>query len=103
MYVRGNTIKYIRVPDEVIDMVKEETFRKDGAFLQGTAQQGRVHAHPAQHPETWLAKYVTIKSTEKRPVMQGGRGGRGRGPGRGGRGEGACSIVMRRRGVCHHG
>lgn len=33
VYVRGNTIKYIRVPDEVIDMVKEDTFRKEGAVL----------------------------------------------------------------------
>ncbi|KAI8596245.1 hypothetical protein EDD21DRAFT_289515, partial [Dissophora ornata] len=23
-YIRGNTIKYLRVPDEIIDMVKEE-------------------------------------------------------------------------------
>lgn len=37
VYVRGNTIKYIRVPDEVIDMVKEETFRKDGAYRGGAS------------------------------------------------------------------
>lgn len=24
-YIRGSTIKYLRIPDEVIDMVKEET------------------------------------------------------------------------------
>lgn len=35
VYVRGNTIKYIRVPDEVIDMVKEETFRRDGVWHSG--------------------------------------------------------------------
>ena len=29
-YIRGNTIKYLRVPDEVIDKVKEEDFRRDG-------------------------------------------------------------------------
>lgn len=28
-YIRGNTIKYLRVPDEVIDKVKEENFRRD--------------------------------------------------------------------------
>ncbi|XP_064385980.1 U6 snRNA-associated Sm-like protein LSm4 [Halichondria panicea] len=31
-FIRGSTIKYLRIPDEVIDMVKEETFmpRKSG-------------------------------------------------------------------------
>lgn len=32
-YIRGNTIKYLRVPDEVIDKVKDESFRREGAFL----------------------------------------------------------------------
>ena len=27
-YVRGSTIKYMRIPDEVIDMVREETTNK---------------------------------------------------------------------------
>ncbi|KAH7970815.1 hypothetical protein HPB49_015813 [Dermacentor silvarum] len=27
-YIRGSTIKYLRIPDEVIDMVKEETLVK---------------------------------------------------------------------------
>jgi hypothetical protein len=27
-YIRGSTIKYLRIPDEVIDMVKEETMVK---------------------------------------------------------------------------
>lgn len=29
-YVRGNTIKYLRVPDEVLDKAKEADFRRDG-------------------------------------------------------------------------
>ena len=29
-YVRGNTIKYLRVPDEVIDKVKEESHKQQG-------------------------------------------------------------------------
>lgn len=29
-YVRGNTIKYLRVPDEVIDKVQEETIKRQG-------------------------------------------------------------------------
>ena len=32
-YIRGNTIKYLRVPDEVIDKVKDESFRREGALL----------------------------------------------------------------------
>ena len=27
-YVRGSTIKYLRIPDEVIDMVKEENIQR---------------------------------------------------------------------------
>lgn len=27
-YIRGSTIKYLRIPDEVIDMVKEEVQQK---------------------------------------------------------------------------
>ena len=37
-YIRGNTIKYLRVPDEVIDKVKEEAFRRDGAPRLGRDQ-----------------------------------------------------------------
>lgn len=29
-YIRGSTIKYLRIPDEVIDMVKEETNKGRG-------------------------------------------------------------------------
>eukprot|EP00873_Tetraselmis_striata_P010581 jgi/Tetstr1/430845/TSEL_020626.t1 len=28
-FIRGNTIKYVRVPDEVIDKVQEESLRRD--------------------------------------------------------------------------
>lgn len=28
-YIRGSTIKYLRIPDEVIDMVKEEVVAKN--------------------------------------------------------------------------
>ncbi|XP_050042354.1 U6 snRNA-associated Sm-like protein LSm4 [Dermacentor andersoni] len=62
-YIRGSTIKYLRIPDEVIDMVKEETLVKG---------RGRGDA-----------------SKRGGPGGRGGRGGRG-GPfgGRGGRGDG---------------
>ncbi|UIZ25903.1 hypothetical protein KXD40_006344 [Peronospora effusa] len=32
-YIRGNTIKYIRVPNELLDMVHEEDFNKRGTFF----------------------------------------------------------------------
>ena len=36
-YLRGNTIKYLRVPDEVLDKAKEADFRREGgpAWLAG--------------------------------------------------------------------
>ncbi|OCK99790.1 Sm-like ribonucleoprotein [Cenococcum geophilum 1.58] len=62
VYVRGNNIKYLRVPDEIIDLVKEQQ-QKDQASRggRGGSQQRGDH---------------------------GGRGERGRGMGRGGRGRG---------------
>ncbi|XP_037673967.1 U6 snRNA-associated Sm-like protein LSm4 isoform X2 [Choloepus didactylus] len=43
-YVRGSTIKYLRIPDEVIDMVKEEAVargRGRGGLPQQKQQRGR--------------------------------------------------------------
>lgn len=35
-YIRGSTIKYLRIPDEVIDMVKEEAQVKNrGKDMKG--------------------------------------------------------------------
>merc|ERR1719379_1834418 len=60
-YVRGNSIKYLRLPDEVIDMVKDEpTSRKE------MRQQ--------------------FKGRARGRGGRGSGGGRGRGGGRGGRG-----------------
>ncbi|TDL18014.1 Sm-like ribonucleo protein [Rickenella mellea] len=68
-YIRGSTIKYLRVPDQLLDAVKEEQNRAReagrgarGAHVSGGARGGR--GAPAR-----------------------GRGGRG-GPIRGGRGRG---------------
>ena len=36
-YIRGNTIKYLRIPDEVIDMVHEEDFNRHGESLAAPA------------------------------------------------------------------
>lgn len=42
-YIRGSTIKYLRIPDEVIDMVKEETAIKNRGRDNkgGKSQRGR--------------------------------------------------------------
>jgi len=38
-YIRGSTIKYLRIPDEVIDMVKEESISKGRG--RGAPTRGR--------------------------------------------------------------
>ncbi|XP_065834818.1 U6 snRNA-associated Sm-like protein LSm4 [Oscarella lobularis] len=41
-YIRGSTIKYLRIPDEVLDMVKEEsTSRSRGRGGRGRGRGGR--------------------------------------------------------------
>ena len=41
-YIRGSTIKYLRIPDEVIDMVKEEVIQKGkGRGDRGGGRGGR--------------------------------------------------------------
>jgi U6 snRNA-associated Sm-like protein LSm4 len=42
-YVRGNTIKYLRVPDEVLDKAKEADFRRDGGCQAGATHDWVVH------------------------------------------------------------
>ncbi|KAL3280535.1 hypothetical protein HHI36_003767 [Cryptolaemus montrouzieri] len=39
-YIRGSTIKYLRIPDEVIDMVKEETIVKNRGREQKSGRGG---------------------------------------------------------------
>uniref|UniRef100_A0A1D2A1K0 U6 snRNA-associated Sm-like protein LSm4 n=1 Tax=Auxenochlorella protothecoides TaxID=3075 RepID=A0A1D2A1K0_AUXPR len=66
-YVRGNTIKYLRVPDEVIDKAKEETLRRDEKRPSvGSRGRGRGPGRGGRDGG-------------------GGRGGRDGGGGRGGR------------------
>jgi len=62
-YVRGSTVKYLRIPDEIIDMVKEDALQKNRHRSQG-GRGGRGAPKGGR----------------------GGRGGRGGGEGRGGRG-----------------
>ncbi|KAF4526398.1 hypothetical protein B566_EDAN012689 [Ephemera danica] len=39
-YIRGSTIKYLRIPDEVIDMVKEEVVAKGRGRGDGKGPRG---------------------------------------------------------------
>ncbi|CAF0826544.1 unnamed protein product [Didymodactylos carnosus] len=61
-YVRGNTIKYLRLPEEVINMVKEDSVEKQNKGSRGNERGGRGGSQQ----------------------RGGGGGGRGRGGGRGG-------------------
>ncbi|GBC07173.1 hypothetical protein RclHR1_00730022 [Rhizophagus clarus] len=39
-YIRGNTIKYLRVPDEIMEMVKEDSIRQRQASSSGNRGRG---------------------------------------------------------------
>ncbi|KAL2120721.1 hypothetical protein VTJ04DRAFT_4748 [Mycothermus thermophilus] len=69
-YVKGNNIKYLQIPEEVLDAVKEQQSQQQAAFRGGRGGQGRGD-HGGRGPD------------------RGGRGGRGRGGQRGGRGRGS--------------
>ncbi|XP_066551377.1 U6 snRNA-associated Sm-like protein LSm4 isoform X2 [Amia ocellicauda] len=47
-YIRGSTIKYLRIPDEIIDMVKEEVVSKGRGRggMQQNKQQGKGRGGP---------------------------------------------------------
>lgn len=64
VYVRGNNIKYLRVPEEIIEQVKNQQQQNN---QQGSQRGGRGQGHRGDG---------------------GGRGDRGRGQGRGGRSRG---------------
>ncbi len=50
-YIRGSTIKYLRIPDEVIDMVKEEVISK-GRGRGGPGGRGRGRGGPGRGGKT---------------------------------------------------
>lgn len=70
-YIRGSTIKYLRIPDEIIDMVKEEVVSK-GRGRGGTQQnkqqgkgRGGAGRGERRHSADWticsgLCLYLTI-------------------------------------------
>uniref|UniRef100_A0A2R9CM24 U6 snRNA-associated Sm-like protein LSm4 n=1 Tax=Pan paniscus TaxID=9597 RepID=A0A2R9CM24_PANPA len=67
-YIRGSTIKYLRIPDEIIDMVKEEVVAKGrgrGGLQQQKQQKGRGMGgagrggSPLSSGRTWGGKRAT--------------------------------------------
>ncbi|KAI0159025.1 hypothetical protein BJ166DRAFT_321396 [Pestalotiopsis sp. NC0098] len=70
VYIKGNNIKYLRVPDDIIDIAKEQQQSQQSGFRGGRGGSRGDHGG--------------------RGGERGGRGGRGQGRGRGrGRGAGA--------------
>ncbi|XP_045470954.1 U6 snRNA-associated Sm-like protein LSm4 [Harmonia axyridis] len=65
-YIRGSTIKYLRIPDEVIDMVKEEAVVKNRGKEQKIGGRGGGGDRQMQR---------------NRPAARGNFGGRGSKPG----------------------
>ncbi|KAI5283234.1 RNA processing protein [Ascosphaera aggregata] len=67
VYVRGNNIKYLRIPDEIVDLAREQQ--------QQTQNQNRNRGAHAHHQQRDYGRSDR--------GGRGGRGGRGRGRGRG--------------------
>ncbi|KAJ8760455.1 hypothetical protein K2173_015122 [Erythroxylum novogranatense] len=54
-YIRGNAIKYLRVPDEVIDKVQEETkSRRRGMGNEGIKRRGNDILGRSRSPISYL-------------------------------------------------
>ncbi|KAI1760311.1 putative U6 snRNA-associated Sm-like protein LSm4 [Hypoxylon sp. FL1150] len=66
VYVKGNNIKYLRVPDEIIDLVKEQQHNQQSGFRGGRGGHGSQRGDHSG-----------------RGGDRGGRGGRNQGRGRG--------------------
>ncbi|XP_075989775.1 U6 snRNA-associated Sm-like protein LSm4 [Anticarsia gemmatalis] len=69
-YIRGSTIKYLRIPDEVIDMVKEETQVKSRS--RSEVQKGRGGG---QNMRTGRGGNRGAFGNRGRPAPLAGRGG----------------------------
>ncbi|KAK9945658.1 hypothetical protein M0R45_011161 [Rubus argutus] len=85
-YIRGNTIKYLRVPDEVIDKVQEETKRTDRkppGVGRGRGRGGREDVPGGRQP-----KGIGRGLDDGAKGVGGGRGRGGPGGKAGGRGGG---------------
>jgi len=81
-YIRGNTIKYLCIPDEVVDMVQEETQPAGSKDSPMTSRGGRGRGARGGSSRG-------LSERGGRGSERGGRGGgQGRGSDRGGRGGG---------------
>lgn len=80
-YIRGSTIKYLRIPDEVIDMVKEDSMGKGRG--RGGSGRGRGKGKKLFYLVNFFCNLKTI------PVFcpSGAFGGRGRGAPGGNKGQ----------------
>ncbi|OIV91290.1 hypothetical protein TanjilG_01821 [Lupinus angustifolius] len=83
-YIRGNTIKYLRVPDEVIDKVQEEsksrTDRKPPGVGRGRGRGGSQDG-PGARPAKGIGRGVDEGGARGQGGSRGGRGGLGGRPG----------------------
>jgi len=77
-YIRGSTIKYLRIPDEVIDMVKEEVMQKSRG--RGDMKGGR--GGPGQRGRGGARGAFGGRGGRQGPLGRGGGlgGGAGRPP-----------------------
>lgn len=87
-YIRGNSIKYLRIPEEVIDQVVEEEV-KPSARGAGV-MKGRL-ATGAKKPAGKGGKGKSEGGKGEGGKGGGGKGGRG-GDGKGGKGKGGRGI-----------
>ncbi|KAJ3687776.1 hypothetical protein LUZ61_016940 [Rhynchospora tenuis] len=89
-YIRGNTIKYLRVPDEVIDKVQEETSKNRADRKPPGVGRGRGRGD--------IGGPKPVKGGIGRGSQDDGKGGPGRGRGGGGPGKGGPKGGGRGRG-----
>lgn len=92
-YIRGSTIKYLRIPDEVIDMVKEETVVKNKVRTDVKGGRGGQNQRnrPAARGKIMMIRYIKFNyfwpyTLIKLNFCAGNFGGRagGKGGGQGG-------------------
>ncbi|XP_039046051.1 probable U6 snRNA-associated Sm-like protein LSm4 [Hibiscus syriacus] len=81
-YIRGNTIKYLRVPDEVIDKVQEESKSRADRKPPGVGR-GRGRGGREDGPGARQSKGPGRGLDDGAKSAGGGRGRSGRGSGRG--------------------
>lgn len=86
-YIRGSTIKYLRIPDEVIDMVKEEAQQKQRNRSEMNQKRGQNQRGGGQNRGSNRGGFQGRgggnqgnRQNMNRPLFGGGGGGAGAGP-----------------------